>query len=466
MSATVTIYFDKRNTKKGSKDRYVKWCITYHRIQRYYATGMIVCEEDATFLKHYKGGLTGHVKDPYLRQIWQMVYGDYFIDPETKKECPGFLRLGRAVLARFSDNFSFEKVKFGLKNYEIIENRTRTIVGEYPNDLIKALEIASNFFFQKEQFGTAGLYDNTRTSLGRFLGENGNSETQSLLPFEKITVEFLKDYERWMLRFGKSTRKKDTAPTAASITTIAIYMRNIRAAFNTAVDDWKIVSKDLYPFGKRKYKIPTSKNIKKALPMSIIEKIIYFKCGNEREEMHRDLWVFSYMGNGANFADIVRIQWKDVNLTGNKISFLRKKTIRTIKEDIEPVVVDILPEMWSIIKKWGSKDRSPQNFIFPILNNGMLELQKEKASDYFIAQTNNSLKSISKSLELTVKVRTYEARHSFATIMLQSEAPVKFISKKLGHKSIATTEKYLGEFEDDKVQEYLQHLVPKNSQQI
>jgi hypothetical protein len=51
---------------------------------------------------------------------------------------------------------------------------------------------------------------------------------------------------------------------------------------------------------------------------------------------------------------------------------------------------------------------------------------------------------------------TYVARHSFAIILLQSEAPIAFISKALGHSNVAET--YLGFFEDDKDRGYMAAL--------
>jgi site-specific recombinase XerD len=62
--------------------------------------------------------------------------------------------------------------------------------------------------------------------------------------------------------------------------------------------------------------------------------------------------------------------------------------------------------------------------------------------------TNQYMKDIAAANEITGDVNTYSARHSFATILLQSEAPLAFTSQSLGHTSISTTESYLGSFDD------------------
>ncbi len=57
-----------------------------------------------------------------------------------------------------------------------------------------------------------------------------------------------------------------------SITTVGIYLRALRMIINIAIDNTAFRKED-YPFGKRRYVIPTGKNIKKALPIDQIKKI-------------------------------------------------------------------------------------------------------------------------------------------------------------------------------------------------
>jgi integrase/recombinase XerD len=81
------------------------------------------------------------------------------------------------------------------------------------------------------------------------------------LCFEDLSVEFLKDYEDWMLSRGRS------------ITTVGIHMRTLRAVFNEAIYQ-EVISKEFYPFGKRRYQIPVGRNIKKDFPSLISAKFI------------------------------------------------------------------------------------------------------------------------------------------------------------------------------------------------
>ncbi len=53
-----------------------------------------------------------------------------------------------------------------------------------------------------------------------------------------------------------------------------------------------------------------------------------------------------------------------------------------------------------------------------------------------------------------IKLTTYVACHSFATILVRSGAPMKLASQSLGHQSITTTERYFAGFDLNSQAEY------------
>ena len=90
-----------------------------------------------------------------------------------------------------------------------------------------------------------------------------------------------------------------------SITTVGIYVQALRVIYNRAIDDG-FISNDKYPFGlkvKRKYEIPTGNNIKKALEIDAIQKIIGYKPTKDKAEFSRDIWMFCFYCNGMNIGD-------------------------------------------------------------------------------------------------------------------------------------------------------------------
>ena len=88
-----------------------------------------------------------------------------------------------------------------------------------------------------------------------------------------------------------------------------------------------------------------------------------------------------------------------------------------------------------------------------------LKRNKKATIHQVIKTTNKWVSHIAENLGIEDEVNTYHVRHSFATILLRSDASIPFISQSLGHSNIATTEVYLGSFEDEQVQGYLKALI-------
>ena len=86
---------------------------------------------------------------------------------------------------------------------------------------------------------------------------------------------------------------------------------------------------------------------------------------------------------------------------------------------------------------------------------------KRRRSNQFIKTINKYMKRIGTDIGYDKPVTTYSARHSYATILKRSGAPLSFISESLGHKSLLTTESYLDSFEDETRRKYAEMLVPK-----
>jgi integrase len=191
--------------------------------------------------------------------------------------------------------------------------------------------------------------------------------------------------------------------------------------------------------------------------MADIAAIINYKPKSRFQERARDLWVFSYLCNGANMKDIAKLKYK--NLEGNKINFIRTKTERSTKQDLKSISAFLLPETAVIIDKWGNKDHDPENYIFGII-------EKEDSPERVYAKVkqtfrriNEHMKNIGNDLGINIKLTTYSARHSFATALKRSGAPTEFISESLGHKDLKTTENYLDSFEDDMKESFQKQLL-------
>ena len=176
-----------------------------------------------------------------------------------------------------------------------------------------------------------------------------------------------------------------------------------------------------YPFGKRKYVIPASKNVKKALTLEEVGRIYnYETLDYSPEDQARDFWIFSYLCSGINFKDIALL--KRNNIDGKMLRFIRAKTKRTTQSSQGTISCPITDKVLYIINMWQSHKRAKDSYLFPILEEGdSLEVQQKKI-DQFIKTTNKYMTRIGEDLKFDKKVTTYFSRHSYATVMLKGGA--------------------------------------------
>ncbi len=463
--ATVNLFFDKRAT--SNELGVVKIVITFNRIQRMYTTGVKLLLTDFERLQANKGVISGRIKDQEFIQLHRQFYGEIKLPDGFVSE--GYYKRCISIISTLGHHFTFEKFKDSFDNYG-----KATIQNNAPNDdVIKALNDKKEVMYANGRIGNGSNFGLVAKSLLRFINSlsreeckeygiytNGRNDLSSL-KFESVTSKFLEHYEQWAKSFGKLHRDRNNKPIGepkgASPTTVGIYLRHLRVIFNDAIAD-KIISRDSYPFGKNQYTIPAGKNIKKALPKTVIEQLKHYQPTNDLEQQALDFWLFSYFCNGMNFTDIARLKWGDFEEKGMTLKFIRTKTIHTKKSDLTPIQVKLRAETLATIKKYGTHPRKPEAYVFGFLNLTMTAKQSHSTVKQFVKNTNKYMKRIAEKLGIEASLNSYTARHSFATILLRSNAPLKFISESLGHANIATTENYLASFEPEQKEEFLKAL--------
>ncbi len=295
------------------------------------------------------------------------------------------------------------------------------IFGHYINKLIV-----------ENRIGTSEMYFVSLISLLEF---------HSDLRLKDINISFLLKYEEWMIAKGNSC------------TTVGMYLRNLRAICNLCIEEGLMIN-SMYPFGRRKYQIPSGVNTKKALDLSTI-KLLYDHqplTSNPDELMVRDLWFFMFFGNGMNPRDLAMLKFK--NLEGEYIRFIRQKTKNTTRSRQQMITVYLNDDMKSAIHKWGNTNQDPNNYLFPVLRAEISPYGERELLQAFIKKMNKWMKIICLSEGINSKVRCMEARHSFSTVLKRSGASPEFIRESLGHMDLKTTNNYLDSFEDDVKKEY------------
>lgn len=311
-----------------------------------------------------------------------------------------------------------------LFSFELFEKRYFTNNGA-SDTLTAAFELRTKEYKEAGRIGSAYTYNCAKVSLNKF---------QPGVKFSNVSPGFLEKYETWMVTQGKSKA------------TIGIYLRSLRSLFNDAIADG-ILLKDHYPFGKRKYEIPTGKNTKKALSLMEVGKIYdYQPEPGSSESVAKDYWFFLYLCNGMNVKDMALLRYK--NIKGDVLEFERAKTART-KREAEPIRVMLNDDTKAIIQRQGNKKKDLETFVFPILRKGLSLERDHDLIQLKVHVLNTHMRKIAEKLGIKKDVTTYVARHSFATILQRSGVSIEFIGEALGHGSTKTTQSYLAGFEDD-----------------
>lgn len=241
-----------------------------------------------------------------------------------------------------------------------------------------------------------------------------------------------------------------------STTTVSMYLRALRAIFNTAITNGDISNK-IYPFGKEKtkYKIAKVRKVKKSLKQEELKKL-FEATGSPEQIRAKDFFFFSYNCSGMNFKDIANLTYSQID--GNRLKFFRKKTENTTSEQTE-ISVYLTPFAHEVINKYGSQNKAASSFIFNIINKDMTAEQKQVAIKNFTRSVNQGLKKLAKYVGIDENISTYYARHSFSTNAIKSGASMELVSEQLGHADLKTTQNYFSGFEDDSIEDLTKKLM-------
>lgn len=295
--------------------------------------------------------------------------------------------------------------------------------------------------FNEDRIGSRDAYKTTLNSLLSF------HNSKSKLYFDDISKEWLLNYEKWLLNKG------------CSISTVGLYGRTLRAAYNQAIYE-KWVDKSLYPFGRRDYKIPASKNVKKALNIHQIRLIRNYIPKDKNEAFARDMFIFTYFCNGINIKDVCKLTYG--NLGTDIITFYRSKTSYSSKV-MEPIKIALLPEVREILNRWGNKpceSKGSLQHLFPFLKGNETALQIRDKTRRIIKKINKYIKVIAENLGLGIpNIATYHSRHSYASISKNAGVSIQNISESLGHSSLAVTKSYLASLDDEIIHKNAQVLI-------
>ena len=251
-------------------------------------------------------------------------------------------------------------------------------------------------------------YKTALRSLGRYL--KGDIDVSC------INQELIKSFEKW-LRDQK-----------LSLNSISCYMRSLRSMINRVNGEGNTnIFKSVYT-GR-------VKTDKRAISESDIISIKHVSLRkNSFLSLARDVFLFSYYALGMPFIDIAFLRRNQIS--DNVLTYYRHKTGQR-------VIVHLESCMFEIINRYQSENE----YVFPLLHS----LDPQKAYCEYLKKLNRynrSLKTLAKKAGLNIRLTSYVARHTWASIAHASNMDMPVISKALGHTNPQTTLTYIKEIND------------------
>lgn len=283
-----------------------------------------------------------------------------------------------------------------------------------------------------------GLSENTqnitRSSIKSFLKHVDGYDGRN------ITEDMVDKWTKGMTADGLST------------STQQFYLERCQAARNDAIKKG-LIEDGNNPFGK----MPRSKNRKRRWidteKMTRLYEI--FKDGTlpfetkgseaERIRFTLGLFLFMYLGNGCNLADVAELTYNDIYFAtdGRALSFVRRKTLgRNFFETMIPITEPLAYIIDNICAEPQKGGR-----LFPtIYGDVKTEKEKIRKKNTTCCNMNLRLKRITEAIGWNMKLSATWARHSFATNLTHAGVPERYISEAMGHSLGSMTSNYIDNY--------------------
>ena len=270
-----------------------------------------------------------------------------------------------------------------------------------------------NVIAQLKQLGKVRTSETYTATLKSFMAFRDDQD----VPLDGITSDMMLMYEAYLKARG------------VRMNTISFYMRNLRAAYNRAVE--KGLTAQNYPF--RHVYTGVDKTVKRAIPIKSIKALKEMDLAtNSTLDFARDMFLFSFYTRGMSFVDMAYL--KKTNLQNGILTYRRRKTGQELSIKWEKCMAEIIAKY----------PENKTDFLLPIIKD---EGDERRQYDSALHLVNYRLKELSTMLKLQRPLTMYVARHSWASAAKAKNVPLSVISEGMGHDSEATTQIYLASLE-------------------
>lgn len=279
---------------------------------------------------------------------------------------------------------------------------------------------------EEERFGTAHVYLYALQAFSRFVGGGE-------VFFGALSRRSLKLFDRHL------------RDRLCSRNTVSTYIRALRAIYNRAVDAELIVGE--YRLFSQGF-TGTESRVKLALPAEQIRSLVYGTGSLSLPAdvvQCRDLFTLMLQLQGMPFTDLLHLRRCDLKQSDSEHALL---TLRRQKTDTE-LRITVTDAALELLNKYRSTDpESP--YLLRFIDHHLTSEEVYRACCNQLRSFNGGLAKLVEYSGLKgVRLSSYTARHSWATLAKSCGIPEEVISEGLGHSSMEITRTYLKSFESN-----------------
>lgn len=415
MNTTFNFWVNNRTNARGTYDIYIR--ITQARKHKLIKTGETIPDREA-FNKNAK------------QDNWIRGRGD-----TTKKQNNTLAGLLESIKQDTAD--LHKKAKNPSKESIILKYK-----GESSHDFIAFLKRIILRFEKAGSHRTAKRYRQLQNKLIEFEADS--------IPFDAISVTFLKDFNSYLSELHQNTRYE--------------HFKNLKASFNQAIQE-DIISSSQSPF--LRFKVGQVATRKEKLTAKEIKTLSSLKLAKDSALKHTlNCFMFAFYCGGIRAGDLITMRWQ--NIQDSKLSYVMAKNRNT---KLTPRTIPLIVEAQKILKQYKTKDSKPEDFIFGDLDKKFSKLiaddkriapGHEKTIYNKIASRNTilnkNLKKLAVLAKISIPLTFHIARHSFAQFAINKNMTPKVLQTILGHEKFATTETYLKTLDDKMVEDGMKKI--------
>lgn len=248
-----------------------------------------------------------------------------------------------------------------------------------------------------------------------------------LLSFKEVTAGVFLSFEHYLLASGCSPN------------TSACYFRALRAICRQAEKEELL--KDTRQLFKGIF-MGYEETRKRALSLEQLRAVADADLADAPSlGMSRDLFILSYYLRGIPFIDLAYLRKTDIR--DNVLCYHRSKTGRVLTITLEPW-------MWEIIERYRCENPDSPYLLRIIRRPGSIP-EERRQYESALRLYNKHLYQLSIRLGLEVRLTSYVARHTWATLAYNEDIPVAKISAGLSHASEEITHTYLRSFSTEQL---------------